>query len=273
MERDQRAAAVILTYLLERTVSEDEAASLRFHTQHSFQGQNGREIPDIVIEGNELLHIVEVKVDPALGLTPPQESGYLGCFASDGEGHLSFLVPSNWKHRAPCGYPVRYWHELIAELEGYPGRLADNVLNEAITFWKEALLPARMETHEREYLNAWSPEKYSAIGKLEKTLLQARRLFELRGFDAEGYYTQEVESSFGFFLKRDNKYLLWVGIWAVAFDIKSGSWFRPANLNALLSGSQFVQNHQLWTLGSETWDSPELIFDRVKAFLDSCQWN
>ena len=51
MERDPMAAAAVLSYLINRDVSEVEAASLEFRTQCLFWGANGREIPDILVEG------------------------------------------------------------------------------------------------------------------------------------------------------------------------------------------------------------------------------
>jgi hypothetical protein len=145
MERHPKAAATVLSYLLNRNVSEVEAASLEFRTQHSFSGVNGREIPDILVEGHSFRCLIEAKVDPALELTPGQAGGYQACFMGNGERHLSFLVPNDWKHTAsaeqvrtllPDTVSVRisYWRELVRRLDNVSKSLTDEVLNEAISF-------------------------------------------------------------------------------------------------------------------------------------------
>ncbi|MGA2051509.1 MAG: hypothetical protein ABSG96_27910, partial [Terracidiphilus sp.] len=128
MERDPKAAAAVLSYLINRDVSEVEAASLEFRTQRLFWGANGREIPDILVEGSGFRCLIEAKVDPTLELTEGQKAGYQGCLKGDGERHLAFLVPSEWKHTAsanqvqklvPASVRVRtsYWQELIGKLD------------------------------------------------------------------------------------------------------------------------------------------------------------
>jgi hypothetical protein len=282
MERDPKTAAAVLSHLICRDVSEVEAASLEFRTQCSFSGVNGREIPDILVEGSGFRCLIEAKVDPTLELTDGQKAGYQACLKGDGELHLAFLVPSDWKHTAsgeqvqtlvPATVRVHtsYWQELIGKLDEISASLTDNVLIEAIRFWKWRFQLEQMTTQERESLESWSAERYSAVRKLEKTISQAKGLFDARNFETE--LETSFTDSYGFYIKRAPKYLLWVGIWTAAqvplsfgFHANSRRWLRPANH---LPVPINVQNHLMWPLESETWDNPEKLYAKVKSFLDT----
>ena len=102
-------------------------------------GVNGREIPDILVEGSGFRCLIEAKVDPTLELTDRQRAGYQACLEGDGERHLAFLVPSDWMHTAsaeqvqtlvPASVRVHtsYWRELIERLDTISVSLADDVL-------------------------------------------------------------------------------------------------------------------------------------------------
>jgi hypothetical protein len=282
MERDPKAAKAVLSYLINRDVPEVEAASLEFRTQCLFLGVNGREIPDILVDGSGFRCLIEAKVDPTLELTDPQKAGYQACLEGDGERHLAFLVPSDWKHTAsaeqvqklvPSNVRVHtsYWRELIERLDTISVPLADDVLIEAIRFWKWRFQLEQMTTQERESLDSWSAERYSAVRKLEKTISQAKGLFDARGFETE--LETSYTDSYGFYIKQAPKYLLWIGIWTPAqvplsfgFHVNSRRWLRPANHP---SAPINVQNHLMWPLESETWDNPEKLYAKVKSFLDT----
>jgi hypothetical protein len=223
MERHTKVAAVVMTYILRRDVSEVEAASLEFSTQHSFLSDSGREIPDILVRGQNFRCLIEAKIDPTLGLTDGQKRGYRGCFAETGDHHLCFLVPNEWKHTAGIDEirtllandisvpPPSHWRELIKRLEAVSGPLADSILDEAINFWKWRFQLKPMTPQERDSLSIWPEERYSAVRKLEKTLDQAKGLFDARNLQTE-LETSDVYS-YGFYIKRDKSYILWVGIW------------------------------------------------------------
>src|SRR5665213_1353756 len=100
MVRHPGIAACVLQSLTKRDISELHAASFEIGTQKSFSGAEGREIPDIVVEGSAFRCLIEAKIDPALPLTPNQAKGYQSCFTPDADCHLVFLVPREWKHRA-----------------------------------------------------------------------------------------------------------------------------------------------------------------------------
>jgi hypothetical protein len=281
MERHPRTAAAVLSYLLDRNVSEVEATSFEFRTQHSFSGVNGREIPDILVEGPSFRCLIEAKVDPALELTDGQKGGYQGCLEGKGERHISFLVPNDWKHAAdveqvrsllPANVFVHtsYWRELIGTLEDASKSLADDVLSEAIRFWKWRFELEHMTPQERESLNSWSGEKYTAIRKLEKTVIQAKGLFDARNFETE--LEASYSDGYGFYVKRAQKYLLWIGIWAKSptplsfgFHTTSSRWLRPEKLP---SAPMNAQDHYLWPLEVETWDDPEKVYAKVTSFLE-----
>ena len=279
MERHPKAAKAVLSYLMEREVSEVEAASLEFRAQCSFPGVNGREIPDILVEGNGFRCIIEAKIQPTLELTDGQKAGYQACLMGDGERHLCFLVPSDWKHAAlvptlvPASVSVHTsnWRELIGRLDQVSESLADDVLNEAIRFWKGRFQVEHMTSQERESLKSWSEEKYNAIRKLEKTVDQAKRLFDAH--DVETELEANFTEGYGFYIKRGRLYLLWVGIWAklptplaFGFDTASPKWLRPVNIPA---APITAHGHQMWSLGSETWDAPEKVYETVRSFLDT----
>jgi hypothetical protein len=287
MERNPKVAKVILTYLLNRDVTEDEARSFQFSTQPSFSGLNGREIPDILVERDGFRCLIEAKVDPALELTDQQKRGYPAFFLGNREHHLSFLVPNEWKHTATVDQVrmllsdnnvsvcTSYWRELIKKLAAVSESLNDEVLNEAINFWKWRFEPNPMTAKEREFLNTWSEEKYSAIRKLEKTIDKAKGLFDAR-IDACDFKTETERSdirTYGFYIKRGGSYLLWIGIWtksptplSFGFHTTARNWLRPA---LLPSAPSMANDYHLWPLESETWDDPEKIFKKVKSFLDS----
>jgi hypothetical protein len=284
MERHPLAAASILSYLLEKKVSDVEAASFEFHTQRSFLGPSGREVPDIIVAGNEFRCLIEAKIDPGLELTRRQQDGYTGCFESKGERHLCFLVPDRWKHSKSIDHVQkslqsvgivvhkRSWRGLAQELTDTVKSLGDEVLIEAINFWKWRFEAESMSPEEKELLNAWSSEQYEAFRKLQKTIDQARGLFDVAGaYETEG--ETSFTDSYGFYLKRARKYLLWIGIWtpsqvplSYGFHATKSIWRRP---NPVPASPISVQEHNLWPLGPETWDSPEKLYVIVKTFMDS----
>lgn len=282
MERHPRVAAAVLSYLVNRKVSEIEAASLEFRTQHSFLGPSGREIPDILVEGQNFRCLIEAKVDPALELTDGQKRGYQGCFAGEGEGHLSFLVPNEWKHifsaekvreylPASVSVQTSYWRGLIGRLKDVSLSMSDEILNEAVAFWKWRFEMEEMTPEERESLNTWPDEKYRAIRKLEKTISQVKGLYDARDFEteSENSYTE----SYGFYIKHAEMYLLWIGIWTKSpapfcfgFHSTKGNWLRPSNPP---SEPRMVDGYCLWPLDAETWDDPEKVYEKTKCFLVS----
>lgn len=283
MERSPKVAAVVLSYVLNRNVSEVEAGSFEFRTQQSFSSLNGREIPDILVEGLGFRCLIEAKVDPTLELTNGQKGGYQACFEGSRDRHLSFLVPRDWKHGASAeqvqtlpgndtvSVHISYWPELIRKLEEASITSTDAVLNEAISFWKWRFELEDMTPQERESLKPWSEDKYSAIRKLEKTIVQAKGLFDARGFETE--LETSGTDAYGFYIKRAGSYLLWIGIWtksptplSFGFHSTSAIWLRPANLPPAPSTAH---SHHLWPLEQETWDEPEKIYAKVKSFLES----
>ena len=283
MERHTKVAALVMSYMLRRDVSEVEAASLEFSTQHSFLSDSGREIPDILVRGPNFRCLIEAKIDPSLGLTEGQKRGYRGCFTDAGDRNLCFLVPNEWKHAAGLDEirtllsdavsvpPASYWREVVTRLEEVSEALADNILDEAINFWRWRFQLKPMTPQERDYLSIWPEERYSAVRKLEKTLDQAKGLFDARNFQTE-LETSDVYS-YGFYIKRGNSYILWIGIWTKApaplsfgFHSTKSDWLRPKELPHAPST---VANHHLWPLPSETWDDPEKLYAHVNTFLQS----
>lgn len=283
MDRNRQVAASALSYLIGVTVPDANAASFEFRTQCSFLGADGREIPDLLVLGQDFRCLIEAKINPGLGLTRAQEDGYKGCFESVGKQYLCFLVPDGWEHsksvnrvresHKSVGIEVyeRSWRELAEKLTETVRSLGDPILIEAISFWKWKFGVEKMSLKEKELLNSWSGEQYLAFRKLQKTIDRARDLFDARGYETE--LETSYTESYGFYLKRDRKYLLWVGIWtpspvplSYGFHATKSIWRRP---NPIPVSPISIQEHNLWPLGSETWDSPEKIFENVKSFLDS----
>lgn len=279
MERNSRVAKVVLTYLIERELSDIEAASLEFCTQQLIHGTHGREIPDIVIDGKNFRCVIEAKVDPALELTEAQRQGYPGCFSSKGENHLSFLAPSEWKFRTEAkqiqvlrpncvSIHIRDWRGLITKLHEIATSLNDDVLNEVVAFWKWRFEMEQLTLPERKALNVWPDEKYRAVRKLEKTVRVAEGIF-----DADGVETQlETDTeSYGFYVKRAHSYVLWIGIWAkspfpLSFCLQpTGAKWVP--LSSTPTNPVSVEGYHVWPLAPETWDCPEKIYEIVKPLI------
>jgi len=149
MDRDAKAAALILSFLTERDISETKAAKCGYRTQRAFVGPGGREIPDIVVDGVGFRCLVEVKIDPELGLTSNQLDGYASCFSPDRENYLCFLVPIDWKHHQDAkkvkallesrniSVFVHYWPGLISELDHEaPNGQSGELFKEIVGFWR-----------------------------------------------------------------------------------------------------------------------------------------
>jgi hypothetical protein len=286
MERHPRVVESTLSYLVDKRVSAIKAASFQFRTQCSFLGEDGREIPDMLVEGPDFLCLIEAKIDPSLDLTPVQKTGYKGCFGPAGERHLCFLVPNEWKHSKSVDevrtslqgtgievHKQKYWRELIENLKGTSESLSDAILIEVLGFWKRRFEVVTMSLPEKEFLNTWSGEKYSAFRKLQKNIDQARKLF-----DARGYETEDDQDDYGFYIKQGRLYDLWIGIWtestaplSYGFDAKWPDWRRPNPVPT--SPITTKDGSKLWPLGPDTWGDPEKIYAAVKSFLDSQKYD
>lgn len=291
MERHPRAASSALTYLLGRDVLDAEAAGLEFRTQCSFFGPDGRAVPDLLVEGPNFLCLIEAKIDPELGLSYQQQNGYKVCFKPLGvrEQHLCFLLPDDWKHSknvepvreslnsAGIAVHERNWRGLIKKLDETSKTLGDPILIEAITFWKWRFEIQTMSSTDKEFLSSWSGEQYSAFRKLEKSVDQARKLFDARD-DYETEPETQYTVSYGFYIKRGHRYLLWIGIWtesptplSYGFHPTKEVWLRPNPIPA--SPLSTKDGYRLWPLGPETWDAPEKIYSSVKYFLESQRYD
>lgn len=285
MERFPEAAASVVSYLVEGSVSVVEAGSFGFRTRCSVQDRDGREIPDILIDGRDFHCLIEAKVDPARGLTHAQKNGYKGCFGTDGERHLCFLAPSRWKHSAKVdevrasldGWGIkvhkREWRELIHELERNSKSIGNTILIEVLTFWKGRFEVETMCHSEKEFLNTWSGEKYSAFRKLEKNIRQAEMLFV-----EDGEKTKADEEDYGFYIQRDGLDIIWIGIYSglakpltYGFDPKWPYWREKNPLPSQNITSD--DGYKLWILGEDTWDAPEKIYAAVKSFLVSQKYD
>lgn len=284
MERFPQAAASILTYLVHRPVSDAEANKLGFCTQYSFLGENGREVPDLLVEGPNFRCLIEAKIDPELPMTQAQARGYKGCFELVRERYLCFLVPEDWKHAKRAEQikvalegvvDVRLctWRELLKRLDEASEMLDNPILAEAISFWRRRFEVLAMSSTEREFLNAWSGEQYRAFRKLEKAIDQTQKLFKKRGYKTEPEKDRGVES-YGFYIKRGHSYQLWIGIWtesptplSYGFHPTGSVWLLPNPVPP--SPLSTRDGYRLWPLGPETWGDPEKIFSSVKSFLDS----
>ena len=283
MDRNAKIAALILSALTREEVSETEAAKFSYRTQQSFTGPDGREIPDIVIEGEQLRCLIEAKIDPSLYLTPRQREGYAHCFSEDREKkHLCFLVPRDWVHSGDVSEVERLllsknvkvhrcdWQDLISKIaESNSKDTTSELLKEILDFWKWRFEINHMTQEEREVIRTWSGEKYTAIRKLEKTLDQAKKLFDARGRATE---LETDVTAYGFYIKRDLSYLLWIGIWDKAptplsygYELSGGEWIRPS---VRPRGGTTASNYHLWTLPEDAWDQPERVYSTVESFLN-----
>jgi len=286
MDRSPKLAAIFLSRLTQERVSELEAAKFTYRTQQSFTSPDGRQIPDIVVLGENVQCLIEVKIDPGLGLTPKQLDGYAGCFSENKEQkHLCLLVPNDWKHLQDV-LQIRktletqnmkvhlcYWQVLIPELADQLADVEDDLLKEAMTFWKWRFEISQMTPEERDFMKTWSGEKYRAMRKLEKTVDQTKKLFDAR------QHTTELETdvtAYGFYIKRADLYLLWVGIWDMApaplsygYQLESPHWLKPSSTPP--GGTTVPKNgYHVWALPEEAWDDAEKVYTQAMSYLETC---
>jgi hypothetical protein len=128
-----------------------------------------------------------------------------------------------------------------------------------------------MTPEEREFMKGWSGEKYRAIRKLEKTVDQTKKLFDARRKKTE---LETDVTAYGFYIKRDDLYLLWVGIWdmvpsplSYGYELDSPHWLKPSSIPP---GGITISKYHLWSLQPETWDSPERVYEHTALYLDTC---
>lgn len=289
LERDSRAAAEIISWLIQQEVSTSEAAKLVYTTQRTFAGEGGREIPDLILEGEDFQCLVEVKVDPDLGLTNAQRGGYAGCFsAGHANRHICFLVPNTWsqKHKNDTDQVtealrgkgihvhVRRWEALAKEIGR---RILKNptseLLIEIVSFWKWRFEVPDLSDEERRCLQKWSGEVFSAMRQLEKTIVQTKGIFDAQG-DATELETDVTQ--YGFYLKRGTGYMLWVGIWkeaqapvTIGFQLGRKAWIKPSEVPGGFTISKSEKYH-LWAVQSDCWDDPHRLFEDVRKFRARC---
>ena len=282
MDRHPKLAAAILSSIVGRPVEDSEAATFHYYTQQLYISPDGREIPDVVIAGNNFHCIIEVKIDPNLDLTEGQRRGYTNCFLDQAIQSLTFLVPNDWKyadsieevrvkHSPRTTVTLLCWERLIAIAQDVSKMHPDAILSDAVEFWKWRFQSIRMTEEERQSLQEWSRSRYIAIRKLQKTIDQTKKLFDARDFETNSWLADTDE--YGFFIKRGGKYLLWIGIWAKAtapmcFGYSAGksTWLKPT----------FQPEHPIdgeggfyhWLLESDHWDDPEKICSRVSSFME-----
>lgn len=284
LDRYPNAASVILTYLLGAKESPWDASKYEYTTQSHFHGDDGRAIPDIQIEGPGFRCLIEVKVGVTVPFTKAQQEEYAGCFQSGIENHLCYLVPAERRdypgqhkdREGANGTQIHYrdWGSLISLLLDELKLRPDAVLLEAATFWERTFAVVKMTENNMSFLSAWNGENYIAMRRLEQTVDQARKLFDVSEFETEA--EMAGVSEYGFYLKRGKRYELWVGIWAeldtpllFGFHQKSISWRRPCNHP---QPELTFKNYDLWRLGAETWGNPALLFETVKAFRETLSY-
>jgi hypothetical protein len=285
MERHSGVACAVLSHLMGQNFTEELSATLTFAAQSSFVSEFGREIPDLVVTGSGIHCLIEAKVDPSLELTEAQRRGYKHCFPQ-AEGcykYLCLLVPDEWKHWAsfqevqdalPSEIKCRItsWRQLIKALEAASMASSDPLLLEALRFWKTRFEVEPMTTEERQVLQSWSESLYAAVTKLEKSVTQAKALFEARNWQTE---LETDTQSFGFYLKQANAYLLWVGIWTkapsplcIGVNARKGGWIRPRDFADAPAKTPDLIWH-LWPLDSTAWDDAQRIYDDVTAYVET----
>lgn len=284
MDRSPLAATTLLEFFTGLKFPESEAAHFAYQTQQSSKGPNGREIPDIAVHGVNFQCLVEVKVDPNLGLNPNQLKGYASCFIPKKRlQHLCFLVPHNWKHsnqlelvrKSLDGQDIQVrlctWPDLVAKLSDAVAKTNDALLKEVLSFWKWSFEIIKMTPDEREFLKNWSGEKFRPFRKLEMTVDKAKKRFK------ENYETEDCSNSeeYGFYIKRGNTYLLWIGIWDKAsaalsygYQLDQQNWLKPSGNQP---GGETLRegkvSFHLWKFPESAWDDAEDVYDQVVSHL------
>jgi len=284
LDRYPKSASVILNYLLGANESPWDVSKYEYTTQSHFYGDDGRSIPDIQIAGPNFRCLIEVKVSVSVPFTKAQLDGYASCFQSGMENHLCYLVPSERRdyQNAPRdrvganGTKVHYrdWTGLVRLLLDELRLRPDAILLEAATFWEQMFTVVKMTETNMTFLSEWNGNDYIAMRSLERTVDQARKLFDISEFETEQESIKVGE--YGFYLKRAKRYELWAGIWVdpdSPSDLDSPLWFGIRQM-----GTGWRQPHprpqpdlaykkyDLWRLGPETWGNPVKLFETISAF-------
>ena len=229
MERSKSFRSLVFRFL---TGTDLPNGDIVIHTQRK---RDDNSCPDVKISvqssaSDDLL--VEVKVRIDCPLTKAQESGY------GDPSKVVFLAPRGWKRIAgvPPGSEVKFWNYLAVELAGWlekNDQLKMDPLYPLLSEFQQLLdleFPSiRLTTSEVQMIaSARRKDVISVALKLPRIVDALSEHFD--GL-AVGDVTLTVESDratnseYGFTIKAEEKYLLWIGMWSEA-DVLLGAGYQ-----------------------------------------------
>jgi hypothetical protein len=202
------------------------------HTQRKLEDNSCPDVKMSVQSSASEDLLVEVKVRIDCPLTTAQKLGYRK------PSTLVFLAPKGWKRIAdiPCGSKVKLWNDLAMELAGWlekNDQLKMDPLYPLLLEFQQLLdleFPTiRLTASEVQMLaTAQRKDVISVALKLTRIVEDLNHHFD--GL-AIGDVVLTVEncprtnSEYGFYIKAEGKYLLWIGMWSEA-DLLLGTGYQ-----------------------------------------------
>jgi hypothetical protein len=183
-------------------------------------------IPDLRIENDKLLVLLEVKVTPHLELTSHQSKSYLEYLSKNPKPEclLVFLVPSEWNHldaldilrnassseEAPKIHVV-HWERIVEIIEQNELGVLNPILNEFGELITGRIAPKPVAFLQKEVSMLFSKDIPTALSNLERLIagIQGRSTYKMRTSKAS-----LCGEEYGiYFLNSQGKDVFWFGIW------------------------------------------------------------
>jgi hypothetical protein len=224
--RDEFRAQVLPLLCPETPASSITSATI---TTQEIDKDCGR--PDIVIRSDEACGVVEVKLNPKRGFTSHQELP--ACEDSDRKSYLDYLlrqkalykrfvvlVPGDWVHLEKLQQSIEtvkktfpqiqvsicFWEHILSAIETNP----DSVVQEFRKVLMRQIALLTFSADELRKLHSIeSLDAFRATRKLQIIVDNIANSQNIRSSDWE----RKDPQSYGFYIRQDQKCLLWFGIW------------------------------------------------------------
>jgi|GEM_PF-1237729 len=226
--REKFLAQFIRSHKLTASFSEDDV------TTQMALGESGRS--DLIIQNDDHIILVEVKIEENTALTKNQPKGYIKWLLESetlGERHLIFLLPPDYKHKNAISKAAKEMHfnEIhFLTWEDILKLIEDNgfdVLNPyfadfhaILSSWYRA---EGLKFDYEEVILLYNSNTIKAITKLLETVKGCLNEFNKADMEIKESGTQRRwhEDEYGCYFKDDDgNNMLWFGIWAKAWKEK-----------------------------------------------------
>lgn len=216
---------------LELFLQGDMASGIRwedFETQVAIPGHG---IPDIQIQTDDLLALIEVKVRPGLGPSSYQTDGYFQFVSSRNfrERHLVYLVPAAWAYheslkrlldarekdspQTAIRAKIILWEDVVALIERLEASDPNLFLNEFNDLLLARIAPKPVSFSHGEVSMLYSSEIPKSLSKLQRLVNDVQgqaTMFKVRPSGSRSLSPSEYGV---YFLDPKNRPRLWFGIW------------------------------------------------------------